>query len=265
LRPIALSLAILSIVNISQPQMSESESYFQDGINAYNSGNFTIALRYLSAATSSEFNNPLLHYYLANTLLELHRPDEAMRQYNMSYTLDPDSSVANYCKLAMSSYSSVTKVKDRVNSSPSALLQSVSQIHKQTESIKELSAQNSTQYADSTMGNANKQIDHTEHQTASDLGQVEENAAGNQDHRTANLSAREAQQISRDAANKIRALKRESQLEAKNSMEQGMKNSLNVEESASNLERLMTEPQRAGSVTVKKEGTNLYIRNYASQ
>ncbi len=78
--------------------------FLKKGIEAYNAGDYNKAAGHLGAAQSAEFSNPILHYYLANTLIHLNDRDGAIREYRIAYALEPDGDVARECRLALSAY-----------------------------------------------------------------------------------------------------------------------------------------------------------------
>ncbi len=78
--------------------------FLKKGIEAYTVGDYNKAAGQFGAAESSEFNNPLLHYYLANTLIHLKDRDGAIREYRIAYALDPDGDIGRECHLALSAY-----------------------------------------------------------------------------------------------------------------------------------------------------------------
>lgn len=77
--------------------------YLQQGIEQYNAGHYSEAIGSFGAAQSSEFNNPELHYYMANTLARMNQKADAVREYKMALTLQPQGRIAEYCQSALRS------------------------------------------------------------------------------------------------------------------------------------------------------------------
>jgi len=77
------------------------EDLLKQGIAEYNSGDFGNAAGHLGAALSTDFNNPVLHYYLGNTYVRLKQRDGAIREFRIAYALQPDAKVGQYSKDAL--------------------------------------------------------------------------------------------------------------------------------------------------------------------
>lgn len=69
----------------------------------YNKRAYADAARYLYAATTTSkySRDPMAHYYLANTLLQLHRRNDAVAEYKVALELSPQGSIAQYCRAAL--------------------------------------------------------------------------------------------------------------------------------------------------------------------
>lgn len=64
------------------------------------------AVGLLGQAQSAEFNNPVLHYYLANALSKINQKNDAIREYKVALALQPEGQLADYCQKALSSLTS---------------------------------------------------------------------------------------------------------------------------------------------------------------
>ncbi len=72
------------------------------GISEYKAGDFANASGHLGAALSTDYNNPTLHYYLANSYIKLGQKDGAIREFRIAYALQPKGEIAQYSKQALS-------------------------------------------------------------------------------------------------------------------------------------------------------------------
>jgi tetratricopeptide (TPR) repeat protein len=101
-KQIHLALAITMV--LSCPLGGKATSPLDGGIQEYNKGHYREAIGLLGAAEKTEFNNPVLHYYLAISLAKLNEKESAIQQYKMALDLDPPEQLAAYCHAALSAY-----------------------------------------------------------------------------------------------------------------------------------------------------------------
>ncbi|HEY9716000.1 MAG TPA: hypothetical protein V6C69_00920 [Trichormus sp.] len=71
------------------------------GMVAYQHSDFTRAIDHFGSAEPDHFNNPNLHYYLANCMVYLHERDSAIREYRIAYALDPRGAIGSYSKMCL--------------------------------------------------------------------------------------------------------------------------------------------------------------------
>lgn len=76
----------------------------QDGLRLYTAGRYGDAVVVMSQAALAYPASPVVHYHLANALVKAGMHEQAMQEYQLSYRLDPYSSVAGYCRLALKAY-----------------------------------------------------------------------------------------------------------------------------------------------------------------
>lgn len=129
------------------------------GITAYNTGNFDRANEYLNKSRTSDFDNPMLHYYLGNTLMRLNKTSEALTEYNIAYTLNPKGQIANYCQSILARYKKGGNCTNK--SEPiidGHLSRSFSDINKQAQSSKLSQINRSKLYAEEHLKRSNSQV-----------------------------------------------------------------------------------------------------------
>jgi tetratricopeptide (TPR) repeat protein len=80
------------------PCSSLAVSPLEQAIKAYHAGNYTEAIGRFGQAESTEFNNPKLHYYLANALAKTNQKQDAIKQYKVALALEPTGQLAEYCR-----------------------------------------------------------------------------------------------------------------------------------------------------------------------
>lgn len=75
--------------------------FLLQGIQDYRNGDFAAAAGNLGAAMPTEFNNPTLHYYMGNCCVHLKQMESAVREFRITYALDPSGQVGKFAKQAL--------------------------------------------------------------------------------------------------------------------------------------------------------------------
>jgi thioredoxin-like negative regulator of GroEL len=98
----ALSLFLVTmLVGTSGSSAQAANKFLQQGIDAFNHGQYNDAIGLLGAAKQTESDNPTLHYYLASALVKLKQNTDAIREYKIAMALQPDGQLAQYCQAAL--------------------------------------------------------------------------------------------------------------------------------------------------------------------
>jgi tetratricopeptide (TPR) repeat protein len=100
----ALKCAILGCAlwaNLGYGGSVQAATALDQGIRAYNAGKYDEAIGRLGQAESTEFNNPILHYYLANALAKTKQTPDAIKEYKVALALEPNGQLADYCRQAL--------------------------------------------------------------------------------------------------------------------------------------------------------------------
>jgi hypothetical protein len=74
----------------------------KQGIDEFRTGKYQDAAGHLGAALSTDFNDPVLHYYLGSTYVRLNQRDGAVREFRIAFALNPDSEAGRLSKQALS-------------------------------------------------------------------------------------------------------------------------------------------------------------------
>lgn len=97
LRHACVALFILAIAIV--PAFADDP--YGQGCQLYKNGNYSAALNDFLRAEAAYPRNPVVHYQLANTYLQLHRRSEAKEEYSRCLSLRPDATTASYCQKMM--------------------------------------------------------------------------------------------------------------------------------------------------------------------
>lgn len=76
----------------------------EEGIRQFQARRYSMALGPLERAVSKAPQNAMCRYYLAGCYVHLARHEDAMREYDMAYRLDPFGPVSGYCRRALLGY-----------------------------------------------------------------------------------------------------------------------------------------------------------------
>ncbi|HEY9719419.1 MAG TPA: hypothetical protein V6C69_18215 [Trichormus sp.] len=114
---------VLSLAVCSTNGAQAANRYLQQGIEQYNAGHYSEAIGMFGAAEASEFNNPELHYYMANALARMNQKADAIREYKMALTLQPQGRLSDYCQSALRSLGALPAAAAPANSQAAASAQ----------------------------------------------------------------------------------------------------------------------------------------------
>lgn len=109
-----LSTGCAGCVSLCAPDSfaGESSGELQRAYSAYQSGDYDSAVAVLQKLTAAgEANNATAHYYLANALVQMRLPAEALKHYQTALRLNPKGSMADYCKRAVISCTAMATAK----------------------------------------------------------------------------------------------------------------------------------------------------------
>jgi hypothetical protein len=95
-----LAGCLLFAVSGLTPALAVNKFLLQ-GIQDYRNGDFAAAAGNLGAAMPTEFNNPTLHYYMGNCCVHLKQMESAVREFRITYALDPTGQVGRFAKQAL--------------------------------------------------------------------------------------------------------------------------------------------------------------------
>lgn len=94
-------LAALAVSFLAFGSPARASEDMKQGVAEYNAGDYKSAAGHLGAALPTDFNNAVLHYYLANTYVHLNIRDGAVREFRIAYALEPDKEVGRLSRLAL--------------------------------------------------------------------------------------------------------------------------------------------------------------------
>jgi len=254
------SVTVILVVFVCVSSAARAENkYMEQGIKEYNAGDFMSAVGHLGEAESQDFNDAKLHYYLANAFVRIKQLDAAIREYRIGYALEPDGPVGVLCKQALDLCQPDLALtgKEGKDKAPAPILdpvlkQALDHLQTQREDLK--SNQSNAAHAQATsMGRfTDAQSEALKRSTQDVIDSL----------RGTRRSSGAIQQAQQDMAARQDLINRAYQSQKANSASAAKQRASAIEESEANLEKLLNEQPKSGSVRLAPAGTNLYIRNY---
>jgi tetratricopeptide (TPR) repeat protein len=257
-----LSVAVVESAHAAPPSVSPE---VKEGIIAYNKGDFKSAVGSFSGALNSEFNNPVVHYYLGNCFVHLNQPESAIREFRIAYAISPDNEVGKFSKDALKIFGVETDepgtAKDGRTESgrpkgdampDPALEQAIKSLRKQTFFARTSETKSNELNAKDAERRASEHLDRTRQEIKNANTYVGRRGRVHQPP------------MSQDSQKMLDDLKAQfdSQLNARKKTNDDKVDEL--QRSADNLESLLMEQKKGKAPKLKPAGTNLYIRNYES-
>lgn len=101
---VAASFGVFSTSQMEPVSASALYTPLQEGMRQFHARRYSMALGPLERAVSKTPNDATSRYYLANCYVHLGRHEDAQREYDMAYRLDPFGPVSGYCRRALLGY-----------------------------------------------------------------------------------------------------------------------------------------------------------------
>jgi tetratricopeptide (TPR) repeat protein len=268
--PAAFLLSFLTVFLLPSSVFSDSP-FLSQGISDYDKGDYSAAVGHFGEAASSDFNEPVLHYYMANAYVHLNQSESAIREFRIAYALAPQGEIGKLCKLGLAHYGmdstgtlaakgDLSKLPDK--NSPRldpAIEQALTLFRRKIEEAKISSSQQYQNQADAVNRRAELESEQIQRQTQQQIDDLQNNPAY---RRSPTMRQAVEQQMRDDAARRIDAINKHYDLQRSVSLGTGTRSTAKIDESASNLEQLMFEKSHPGVPKLSPMGTNLYVRNY---
>lgn len=96
--------AAITVLQVLPSSATAVYSPLDEGVRQFHARRYAMALGPLERAVHKAPHSAMCRYYLANCYVHLNRHEEAQREYDMSYRLDPFGPVSGYCRRALIGY-----------------------------------------------------------------------------------------------------------------------------------------------------------------
>lgn len=241
----------------TEPSNAISDSLKQ-GIADFNGGDYKAAEGHLGEALAREFDNAVLHYYLANTYVKLNKKDAAVKEFRIAYALEPAKEVGKLSKTALTLLG-VDEAKKEEPAKPVAkappppvnptLDRTVNNLKDQVQRERERDTRTAAGLAGDTNSRAITVID----------GKKQDALDALKYYRRGRLYQ---PGIPNDVMQQLDSLRGIYNQQMWQHMDSAGKRGLELQKTADNLQTLMTDKKLKNGQKINPVGTNLYIRNY---
>lgn len=99
---LCITCGVTTFAQEENPMTKNDEQALQKGIEYYKAGAYRQAMGQFGMAMPREFHNAVLHYYMANTLINMKQKDSAIREFRIAYAIAPKEQAGQLSKLALS-------------------------------------------------------------------------------------------------------------------------------------------------------------------
>jgi tetratricopeptide (TPR) repeat protein len=270
-----------------------SAAVYDDGVKEYEAGNYKKAVQLLNRAVGAEPARAMAHYYLANALVHIDEHEEAIVEYRMCLALDPSGAVSDYCKRALKSYHRKdptaaeakelrdtasgasqkaasppggAKVAYRAPSAASPADRSLTLIRKQVQTEKKKDETLAETDAADALTTAQRQVEQIR---ANAETRIQRLYAAPRTLRQQSPFAQidldaAAQKIREEAKEEEEFVLRQGRQKADRCRQVGEMRRTALDQVADDLENQLSDDGKYSGVRMVPEGTNLYVRSYAS-
>lgn len=226
----------------------------------YNQGEYKAAEGHLGQALASDFDNAVLHYYLANTYVHLNKKQDAIKEFRIAYALEPTKEVGKLSKVALG-YLGVEEGE--------------SEKKEKEKEIPKTPPKPSNPHLDKAVSALNDEVKRererslrTAGELASDASKRNSTILGNkkQDILDGLKYYRRGTQhqlpIPPEVLQQLDGLRGIYDQQTQNHLDSANRRSAELQKTADNLQSLMTDKNAKAGAKLSPVGTNLYIRNY---
>ena len=251
---------LFSLVLTVPPSSAETDKeLIKRGVRAFHSKQYKKAIGILGGTLTSEFNNPLVHYYLANSYMETGKNDAAIREYRIAHALDPNSDIGKFSKQALdnllgersSTHAPVQKKtqKSHYDNLENELSKTMNSLDKQTNDAVSSRQASSSSRAQSMGRSADAIVKRTELEMLKSM-----------------LKSGKKARLTSAHKSQLKELRRMYQYKQKHQKYAYQQRAGSIKRSSDNLRLLLQESQyQKGQHRLDPKGTGLYIRNYTSK
>jgi len=258
---VALALSIaLGLATSASLALSPA---LKQGMEEYNQGEYKAAEGHLGQALASDFDNAVLHYYLANTYVHLNKKQDAIKEFRIAYALEPNKEVGKLSKVALG-YLGVEE--------------GASEKKDKEKEIPKTPPKPSNPHLDRAVSTLNDEVKQERERSMRTAGELASEAS----RRSSSILSNKKQDIldglkyyrrgtqhqlpiPPDVLQQLDGLRGIYDQQSQGHIENATRRSAELQRTADNLQSLMTDKNAKSGHKLSPVGTNLYIRNYQDE
>lgn len=249
-------------------QLTTSPAYalspaLKQGMEEYNQGEYKAAEGHLGQALASDFDNAVLHYYLANTYVHLNKKQDAIKEFRIAYALEPTKEVGKLSKVALG-YLGVEEGE--------------SEKKEKEKEIPKTPPKPSNPHLDRAVSTLNDEVKRERERSLRTAGELASDAS----RRSSTILGNKKQDIldglkyyrrgtqhqlpiPPEVLQQLDGLRGIYDQQSQGHIESANRRSAELQKTADNLQSLMSDKNAKAGAKLSPVGTNLYIRNYQDQ
>jgi hypothetical protein len=290
----SLFAAAITVMQVLPSAATAIYTPLDEGIRQFHARRYAMALGPLERAVSKAPQSAMCRYYLANCYVHLSRHEEAQREYDMSYRLDPFGPVSGYCRRALIGYGRSVPADSEIaaigkpvalatrppeagtiqHNSPHHLTKAVDTIRRQADFEKGRHKQASEIFAGNAMktgeGTARKILIDADNEVRSIMEAPIAVAVRGANYemiqtvRDLEMQRRRAlcDEIRKKAENDAHRIRTEAQERSQKFRQYSQDRQAALDEVADSLESQLSSSRLKDRVKMRAEGTGLYVRNF---
>ena len=289
----SLFAAAIAVMQVLPSTATTLSSPLDEGIRQFQARRYPMALGPLERAVHKAPHNAMCRYYLAGCYVHLSRHEDAQREYDASYRLDPFGPVSGYCRRALLGYgvsiptdSELAGVKLPIASAvklPSGSFQynSTHSLNRAVDTIRrqaDLEKGRHKQFSDTFASNAVRTGEGAARKILDDADSEIKNimdaplvVAGGGANYTLQQQAKELElqrrqqltsEIRKRAENDAARIRLEAQDRSTKFKQYSQDRQAALDEVADSLESQLSSSRLKDRVKMRAEGTGLYVRNF---
>jgi tetratricopeptide (TPR) repeat protein len=233
----------------------------KEAVADYRAGHFADAAGNFYATLTKEFNNPLVHYYMASCYVHLEDSESAVREFRIAYALAPNTDIGYYSKTALKYFvfnadgtavgASKKENKDTTRSGASAAAGNVNSSTGFPGSSSDVIQSQTQREKESRLSQSAKLAEEINKQGTDSLNKAVSGLSSDPREREQQML-----RLPDDVKSLLSNLRSEYDAKKKRQLQEGKLQADKLEESAANLQNLIDQHQSL------QADSNLYVRRY---
>jgi tetratricopeptide (TPR) repeat protein len=260
-----VSLMILLGLSQNGAAQAANTDVFSLGLQLYQSGQYQSAYSQFNGLAKADATNPEAHYLLAITMVKMNDPNNAIMEYQRTISLDPAGTYGRQAQIGLQNLTASAAVPVAYAPANSATVQdAMSAIRQEAHIAKQVKAIDTQANVDAINQSTTVAADKLAQQRNQDVAEMESSYISTGDGDSVPMySQSDIDSVAASYNNRISSVQDQGAEGAAQAQANGRQSVAALRDSAHNLYSQLRDP-RTNGVHLVPQGTNLYVRNYAS-